>query len=215
MHSVTSSTHNSSRRLPWALTAALLWLAGGALARAADTPELAPIFNGRDLAGWRAPATDPFWKVVDGVLVGENDAALAGSMLRTEKSYHDFVLDLEARWSAGADTGIFLREPSLQVQIGVSGSLKMDMTCSFYTGAAERYPAAGRAQIPAGLLLADGWNRIRLEAKGDTFTVWLNGHQVVRYVDARFPGAAPIGLQIHPKVRMKTEFRNIRARALD
>ena len=44
---------------------------------------LEPIFNGRDLSGWQ-PEESPFWRVEEGVLVGENDAALTGSMLRTE-----------------------------------------------------------------------------------------------------------------------------------
>ena len=37
------------------------------------TSSLPPIFNGRDLTGWTPPA-ESHWKVVDGILVGENDA---------------------------------------------------------------------------------------------------------------------------------------------
>ena len=52
-------------------------LAFAAIAQADDLP---PIFNGKDLTGWKVPATNLFWKVVDGVIVGENDAAKVAGM---------------------------------------------------------------------------------------------------------------------------------------
>ena len=106
------------------------------------------------------------------------------------------------------DSGIMFRKPELQVQIGVSRSLKKDMTCSFYTG---KYPEEAQAKTAAEHLLPGKWNRIRVEAKGETFTVWLNGHKVSQYTSDKYPGAAPIGLQIHAGVEMKVEFRDLRA----
>jgi hypothetical protein len=171
---------------------------------------LEPIFNGKDLSGW-TPATGEFWRVEDGVLVGENDASLKGSMLHTERSYGDVAVEAEVRFTGEIDSGIMLRKPEIQVQIGVSRSLKRDMTCSFYNG---KYPEEARAARAGDLLKPNDWNRIRVEAKGDTFTVWLNGEQVSRYTDPTYSGAAPIGLQIHKGLPMKVEFRNIRALAL-
>jgi len=171
---------------------------------------LEPIFNGRDLSGWREPAVG-FWRVEDGVLVGENDPALKGSMLFTDRDFTDVVVEADCRFSGEIDSGIMVRKPELQVQIGVSRSLKRDMTCSFYTGT---YPEEARATRVAELLKPGDWNRIRVEAKGDTFTVWLNGEQVSQFTDATYAGAAPIGLQIHKGLPMKVEFRNIRALAL-
>jgi len=174
-----------------------------------------PLFNGHDLAGWKAPEPNPFWKVVDGVLVGENDEARKGSMLWTEKSFGDFVLECEARWSGEIDSGIMLRKPELQLQMGVSRSLKKDMTCCFYTGGSEKYPEAGQAKDLAKHFKADAWNQYRLEARGTTFTVWLNGQQVVKYTNEKYSGAGPIGLQIHGGLAMKVEFRNLRLKPLD
>ena len=175
----------------------------------ADLP-LEPIFNGRDLAGW-TPAEGTFWRVEDGVLIGENDAALKGSMLYTDRVYGDVVVEADCRFTGEIDSGIMVRKPELQVQIGVSRSLKRDMTCSFYTG---KYPEEARAPKAADLLKAGDWNRIRVEARGDTFTVWLNGEQVSSYTSTKYDGPAPIGLQIHAGLPMKVEFRNIRAVAL-
>jgi hypothetical protein len=189
------------------LTAAAV---GGAIAAPPQDLPLEPIFNGRDLSGWKAPG-GPFWRVEEGTLVGENDAALKGSMLYTDRAYGDVVVEADCRFSGEIDSGIMVRKPELQVQIGVSRSLKRDMTCSFYTG---KYPEEARAPRVADLLKPGDWNRIRLEARGDTFTVWLNGEQVSSYTNAKYDGPAPIGLQIHAGLPMKVEFRNIRALAL-
>lgn len=203
----------TSRRLA-APIFALAALFSSLAASASEAPAFTPLFNGRDLTGWKADGHVATWRVADGVLVGESDPAQTGSVLRTDAAYGDFVLELEARWSEGADSGVFLRTPALQVQLGISISLKEERTCSFYTGGAEKYPAAGRAQDLAGVLRPGDWNRVRIEARGDTFTVWLNGRQVTRYVDARFAGKGPIGLQVHPKLTMKAEFRDVRIQAL-
>jgi len=101
------------------------------------------------------------------------------------------------------------------LQMGVSRSLKRDLTCSFYTGGQDKYPEAGQAKGFEKHFKPGDWNRYRLEAKGDTFTVWLNGNQVAQYTNAKYSGAAPIGVQIHGGLKMKVEFRNIRARALE
>ena len=62
------------------------------------TASLPPIFNGRDLAGWKIPA-EPYWTVTDGVLVGQSDEAKKGSMLYTEKEYGDVIVEGEVRFT--------------------------------------------------------------------------------------------------------------------
>ena len=168
-------------------------------------------FNGKNLNGWQNAEINEFWKAVDGVLVGENNAAKKGNMLYTEKSYQDAIIECEVRFSGEIDSGIMMRKDEkgkkdMQMQIGVSRSLKKDMTCAFYVG---KYPEAGWAPKVATLWKNNEWNKIRFQAKGDTYTVWLNGEQVSNYVDAGYPKAAPIGLQIHPGLAMKVEYRNI------
>jgi len=189
---------------------------------AADQPaaDLKPIFTGTDLAGWKAPEPNPFWKIADGVLVGENDEKLKGHVLYTTQSYTNFILELEVRWSGEIDSGVMMREPEIQVQFGISRSLKKDMTGAFYLAkhpinTKVGYPDAGHPKAIEKTFKADGWNKFRIEANGDTFTVWLNGEQISQYTDARYAGGAPLGLQVHPGLKMKVEFRNIRAKPLE
>ncbi len=178
------------------------------------------IFNGKNLAGWKITDPNPFWKVVEGVLVGENDAAKEGSIIWTDKAYGDFAIECEARWSGEIDSGILFRKANkgkreFQMQLGVSRSQKRDLTGSFYAGGPEKYPAAGEVKNLEKFITPGAWNKYRLEAKGDTFTVWLNGKQAVKYVNANFSGAGPIGLQIHPGLEMKIEFRNVRVKLIE
>jgi len=205
---------------PFICAVVLALALAGCLFAQSGSDGLQPIFNGKDLTGWKVPDPNPFWKVVDGVLVGENDEQLKGHVLHTEKSYTNFVLELEVRWSGEIDSGVMLRDPELQVQLGVSRSLKRDMTGSFYVSKTSfqpkaGYPDAGQAKNVEKLFKQGDWNKFRIEAKGDTFTVWLNGEQVGQFSDTNYSGGAPIGLQVHPGLKMKVEFRNVLARILE
>ena len=177
----------------------------------AAAPKLELICNGKDLSGWQIPQPNLFWKVIDGVLVGENDPEKKGSMLYTTQSYADVIVEAEVRWQGEIDSGFMVRKPELQMQIGVSRSLKKDMTGSFYVG---NYPETGQAKNAAKLLKPGDWNRLRLQAKGDTFTVWINGEKACEFTDAKYAEPGPIGLQIHGGLAMKVEFRDLRAVAL-
>ena len=181
----------------------------------AAEPNFVPLFNGKDLTGFKADDSKAFWHVEDGVLIGENDAAKKGNYLWTEKAYRDFVIEFDVRWKGttprGVDTGIEMRNPKIQLQLGISGSLKVDMSGSWYTGGKEKYPEAGQAREAKTLMKPEGeWNTFRIQAKGDTFTCWINGQKASEYTDAKFSGAAPLGLQIHPGAEMKCEYRNLK-----
>jgi Domain of Unknown Function (DUF1080) len=192
-----------------ALVAALADLRG---ADDASAP-LLPIFNGTDLSGWKVPTPNPFWRVENGILVGEDDATLAGSALWTERAYRNFVFEAEIRWSGNISSGVMFRKPYLQMQLGTSPSLKRDMSGSFYVDPVG-YPDATRAVDAQRYMRPGDWNTFRLMARDDSYTVWINGHRVLAYTDPRFAAPAPIGLLIHHSMRMRIEFRSIRAAEL-
>jgi hypothetical protein len=129
------------------LTLTLLLSLATILTCPADEPKLEPLFNGKDLAHFKAEESKAFWRVEDGILIGENDAAKKGNYLWTEKEYKDFVIEFDVRWRGttprGVDTGIEMRKPNIQLQLGISGSLKVDMSGSWYTGGKPGYPDSG------------------------------------------------------------------------
>jgi len=127
----------------------------------------------------------------------------------TEKSYTDFALESDVRFADGIDSGfIYGGKPELQVQIGVSRSLKVDMTGSIYYKG--KYPPEARATNVDKLLKLNEWNTIRMEVKGKTTKVWLNGQHVLTFDCPEATTGGPVGLQIHPGVKMKVEFRNLK-----
>ena len=197
---------------PLALT--LLLSLAAVVASPADEPKLEALFNGKDLTNFKTEGSTDFWRVENDVLIGENDAARKGNYLWTQKEYSDFVIEFDVRWKGtpprGADTGVEMRKPNIQLQLGVSGGLKVDMSGSWYTGGKEKYPEAGQAKEARTLMKPEGeWNHFRIQAKGDTFTCWINGQKASEYTDPKFSGPAPLGFQIHPGVEMKCEYRNI------
>jgi hypothetical protein len=169
--------------------------------------DLKPLFNGSDFSGWHEPENNIWWTIEDGVLVGKNDQELKGSILWTSKEYKDFVLQLDFRFGPGSvDSGVFIREVSEQIQIGVSGSLNRDMTCSPYV-AGKGYPVEGVGV--AALLKQDDWNTVRIQAVGNVYTVTLNGKQVLEYPSLTAAEKGPLGLQVHPDRDMQISFKNI------
>ena len=185
---------------------------GATLGSPGAEPDFKPLFNGKYLTHFKAAASKGIWRAEDGVLIGQSNAAKQENYLWTEKKYGDFVLEFDARWKGttprGVDTGIEMREPKIQLQLGISGSLRVDMTGCFYTGS---YPEAGQAKGREALLKPEGeWNTYRIQAKGDTFTCWINGKKAVEYTDPKYSGAAPLGFQVHGGVEMKCEYRDIR-----
>lgn len=176
-------------------------------ASAADAVELPAAFNGKDLSGWRVPADNKWWTVADGELVAANDPKLAGSMLWTEKDYKNFIVELDFNFKGGTiDSGVHLRHAREQIQIGISGSLKRDMTASPYIDG-KGYPV--EADGVAKLLKEDDWNTLTIVAMGPRYTVWLNGKRVLDYESETAEARGPIGLQIHPNTDMRINFRKI------
>jgi hypothetical protein len=167
---------------------------------------LEPLFNGSDLKGFKAPTPNPWWKVVDGVLVGESDKDKKGNVMFTEKSYGDFVLESDVRFPDDIDSGFIYCKPELQVQLGVSRSLKVDMTGSIYFKGKYQ----GMAKGVDKLLKLNEWNTIRMEVKGKVTKVWLNGQHILTWECPEAVKAGPIGLQIHPGVKMKVEFKEMK-----
>ena len=69
-----------------------------------------PLFNGKDLVGWKSHPSQPGrWHVTDGVLVGSGPAP---SEIYTERGdFADFHLRVEARFNKGGSGGIYYHCP--------------------------------------------------------------------------------------------------------
>jgi hypothetical protein len=189
-----------------------------------DSPaaEFKPLYNGRDLAGWKVKdGKIESWKG-DGELLSCIGAQ--GGWLRTEKAYSDFVLKLEYRIPPGGNSGIGLRFPAegnpahvgMEVQILDDDAPEFkDLAETQYNGGIYCQAAARRgAAKPPG-----EWNEYEINCLGPAVKVVLNGQTIVEIeVDSFREGAGEhpaladrpetgfIGLQSHGA---RVDFRNI------
>jgi len=173
----------------------------------AQEPKLKKIFNGKNLKGWVAPANNTWWMAGKGILFVKSGPDKKGSILWTEKKYKDFIIETDFLMGDGVvDSGIFLRSENDQIQIGISGSLKRDLTASPYIPK-KGYPV--EAKVKDILKLKD-WNTMKVKVVGKSYTVWLNGMEVMNYTSEKIIDEGPVGLQLHPGNEMSISYRNIR-----
>ena len=157
-----------------------------------------PLFNGRDLDGWKGLAADErmraHWQAVDGVLVFDGK----GENLCTVRDYGDFELLVDWKIEAGGDSGIYLRG-SPQVQIWDAESNPAGSGGLYNNQKGPSQPLQ-RADRPAG-----EWNSFRIIMLGERVTVYLNDRMVVdntvleNYWERDKPiyPSGPIELQAH------------------
>lgn len=169
------------------------------------------IFDGKSLNGWECKPSERVddWTVENGEMVGANPHK-KGSILWTSKEYTDFDLTLEYITETDHyDTGVFVRGESHQVQIGISGSLKKDMTGCIYAPKDEQGSYPAQTDKIDEFHKVGEWNKLRVVATGKRVQTFLNDEPFVDYEGVVIPLEGPIGLQLHPNVDMKVRFRNI------
>ena len=99
----------------------------------AQAQQMQKIFTEKNLNGWKVPENNTWWMAKRGRLCAKSSLDKKGSILWTEKHYQNFVFQTDFRMGDGVvDSGVFLRSENDQIQIGISGSLKRDMTGSPY-----------------------------------------------------------------------------------
>ena len=173
-------------------------------------PKLKPIFNGKDLSGWEVPDGNDeagWYKAVEGVLKIQSGPKKKGSILWSKKKYRNFVMEFEFRMGEGrVDSGVHVRTKD-QIQIGISGSLNRDMTCSPYIPG-KGYPV--EAKNIKKLLKPKDWNTMRIQAIGKEYTVWLRGEKVMTYKSDSAIDEGPIGIQLHGGRNMAIDYRKLK-----
>ncbi len=178
----------------------------------ADDGELKSIFNGKDLTGWDVPDNNIWFTVKDGVLKLENGPQKKGQTLWTSDEYENFEMEFDFKMGKGTvDSGVYVRNSREQIQIGISGSLKRDMTGSPYISG-KGYPV--EAKGVKELLKLDDWNTMKICAEGKKYTVWLGGEKIMTYESDSAIQKGKIGIQLHGNRVMSIEYRNLKARSL-
>lgn len=137
--------------------------------------EAIPIFNGRDLTGWRLVESGAAngWSVDNGVLVNRPDKSTGKHYgnLRTDREFEDFRLTLEAKVPKGGNSGIYLRG-IYEVQVADSYGKPADS--HGMGGVYSRITPTSNASKPPG-----EWQSVDITLVDRHVTVVLNGTKII------------------------------------
>ena len=201
-------------RLAISILTVLCLLSSSLLGKKDISKESSDLLGKHGLKGWKVPKgneASKWYQATNNILEVRSGPKKKGSVLWTKKEYQDFEVSLEFRFIDGIiDSGIHLRN-SDQIQIGISGSLKRDMTCSPYIPG-KGYPV--EAKNIKKLLKPKDWNQMRIRAVGQNYTVWLQGEEVMKYKSSSAKEKGPIGIQLHGSRNMKIDFKDILVKEL-
>jgi hypothetical protein len=187
-----------------------------------------PLFNGKDLTGWKQVNGTAPYTVIDGAIVGETVPRSPNSFLATEKTYADFIFECEVRQEGSSNSGIMFRALSTPEYMGsrVHG-YQMELEAGSRAWSGGIYDEARRGwfypgdQNPAGqkAYRFGEWNRVRIEAIGTSLRTWINDQPVAHVIDAQ-TAAGFIALQVHSisnadAAGRKIHWRNLRIQTQD
>ena len=182
-----------------------------------------PLFNGKDLSGWKKRNGQAEYRVENGELVGITKTGTPNTFLCTEKNYGDFILELEVKVDPALNSGIQFRSNSLpdyrngqvhgyQAEIdpsprAFSGGIYDEQRRGWLCPLSEN--EAGRQAFKNG-----EWNHLHIEAIGHEIRTWVNGVNTANLVDD-WTTTGFIGLQVHSigseeQAGREIRWRNIR-----
>lgn len=217
-----------NHRAVWIFMVMGIVLVVGCLGSAQDA-EWAALFNGVDLDGWVnvncAPET---WSAQNGMI---HCTGLPTGVLRTEKMYENYILELEYRHlTPEGNSGLFVHADALPA-VGqpfpraVEVQILTDRNTENYTSHGDIFGIQGAAMTPfpphpngwmrslpqARRANPTGeWNHYRLESRDGTLTLAVNGETVTRAYHCN-PRQGYICLETEGGV---IDFRNIRIKEL-
>ncbi|RPD49100.1 3-keto-disaccharide hydrolase [Paracnuella aquatica] len=193
------------------------------LSAAAHQPGLAqwkPLFNGKDLSGWKQLNGKAKYTIERGEIVGTTVFGEPNSFLATERDYGDFVLELEYKVDSTMNSGVQFRslsKPDYQAGRVHGYQFEIDPSRRRWTGGiydeARRdwlYPMdlnpAAKAAFKQGQ-----WNKLRVECIGNHIRTFVNGVPAAYVIDDVTPSGF-IALQVHSIGNKADEGRQIRWR---
>lgn len=163
------------------------------------------LFNGKDLSGWHVLTGNAGYAVKDGMIEGTTTANNTTSFLVTDKSYGDFVLELDFKTDATVNSGIQVRSESKEDFINgkVYGyQVEIDPSSRAWTGGIHDvnlrgwlYPLTYNTAAQKAYKTGD-WNNLYIECIGNHIRTWVNGVAAADLADDK-SAKGFIGLQVH------------------
>lgn len=163
------------------------------------------LFNGKNLKGWKQIGGKATYEVKDNAIAGSAVAGSPNSFLVTEKEYGDFILELEVYLDEDLNSGIQIRshsDPDYRNGVFHGYQVEIDPSERAFSGGIydeQRrgwlYPISRNVHA-ANAFKFGHWNKMHIEAIGNTINTWINGIHCARLADD-MTLSGYIGLQVH------------------
>lgn len=207
--------------------AALFLLATVSLAPAAekqgpppDDKAFKPLFNGKDLSGWKKVGGGATYHIEGETIVGEVGPG-SNTFLRTKKTYDDFILKLDVKLEIPSNSGIQFRSHQRDGDGRVFGyQMEIDPSDRAWSGGVYDearegwlYPLKDMPKKQAAFNVK-GWNEYVIKADGDHIQTWVNGILIADFHN-KADDEGFIALQVHAGDKGRIVWRNIRLKELE
>ncbi len=178
------------------------------------------LFNGKNLDGWKQLNGKARYEVKNGEIVGTTVSNEPNSFLSTEKTYGDFILEVEVQVDPSMNSGIQFRSLSTpEYQNGRVHGYQMEIDPAERAWSGGIYDEARRGWLYPLTLNPEGrtafknnsWNKYRLECIGNTIRTWVNGIPTAHLIDDE-TAEGFISLQVHSIGKDDTPGKQVRWR---
>jgi hypothetical protein len=176
-----------------------------------------PLFNGKDMTGWKLRRADgnKSWSVLPGgVLKNTVEKGAHGTDLVTEQKFWNFTVRYEFMTPDGSNSGFYLRG---RHEIQILGDYKSGQASKTCNGSIYNFKAPDKFVTKPG----GEWQSAEATIIGDRITVTLNGVKIHDNVQCNQPTGSEIDGQVNESGPIflqgdhgTVSFRNIRIKEL-
>jgi hypothetical protein len=178
------------------------------------------LWDGRTLNGWEGHLD--YWKVRDGMIVGDSPGIKHNEFLCTKETFADFELRVTFRimGDESKNSGIQFRSKRVPNNTEVSG-YQADIGqgywgCLYDESRRNKVLVQAPADELAKVVKKDDWNTYVIRCEGPKIKLTLNGLKTVEYIepDDSIARSGVIGLQMHSGKALEAQFKEIRIKSL-
>lgn len=188
------------------------------------------LYNGKDIDNWVPRGGHCKFEAKGKTIVGTTVKGSPSTYLSTKKDdYTDFIFSAELKWEVDGNTGVMFRAASKsgsgknkETVFGPQAEMEAYSKERYWSGGIYGQSAGGwiypmwldahdktrKAMKPKG-----SWNRITIQAKGDTIKTWLNGVPAAHWKTDLYKQGF-FSLQIHSGKEGTVHFRNLKVKEL-
>ena len=176
------------------------------------------LFNGKDFSGWEVKNGSAEYSIEGDAIVGISKTGTPNTFLCTKKQYSDFIFEVEVLVSPGLNSGIQFRSNSLKsYRDGRVHGYQSELDTSERAWTGGIYDEARRGwlypltinNIGSKAFVNGTWNKVRIEAIGNSLKTFINGIQCSNLVDD-MTSEGFIALQVHSIGEKELEGKTIK-----